>query len=263
MNRRELMQMLALLGAGAGAWRSTATAAHPGLDPAAPRPRFVCLVYPHMLLLDLVPALTAFDLTMGDIELVWKERRPLAAEPGLSLQPTRTFDEVAPGPDVLFVPGGMRGTAACMEDPELLAFLARIGGSARYVTSVCTGSLVLGAAGLLRGYRATGYWPTLDLLPRLGAIVARDRVVVDRNRITGGGITAGLDFGLMVASAIRGENWAKTIQLALEYAPAPPFDAGTPESAGPELSATTRRLLSAQLPLLERAATLAGARLKS
>lgn len=261
MNRRELMQLLAVA-AGGAPLHAAGAARHPGLDPSAPKPRFVCLVYPEMLALDLVPALTAFDLIMGEIDLVWKDRRPVRANPGLVIQPTRTFDEVAPAPDVLFVPGGMRGTAACIEDPVLLDFLRRVGTSARYVTSVCTGSLVLGAAGLLRGYRATGYWPTLHLLPPLGAVLAKERVVVDRNRITGGGITAGLDFGLMVAAAIRGENWAKTIQLALEYAPAPPYDSGTPETAGPEITKVTERLLSAQLPLIEAAVTRAGTRLR-
>jgi cyclohexyl-isocyanide hydratase len=185
----------------------------------------------------------------------------VSAEPKLTIQPTHSFADVRESPDVLFVPGGLRGTAACLEDPEILSFIRRVGASARFVTSVCTGSLVLGAAGLLRGYRATGYWPTLHLLPPLGASVGKERVVFDRNRITGGGITAGLDFGLIVAAAIRGEDWAKTIQLMLEYAPAPPFNAGTPETAGPAVKAVTERLLAQQMPLLEAAAMRAGRRL--
>jgi cyclohexyl-isocyanide hydratase len=118
-----------------------------------------------------------------------------------------------------------------MEDAEVLQFLAEKGKTARYVTSVCTGSLILGAAGLLNGYKATSYWNTRDVLKELGAIPTKGRVVVDRNRITGGGVTAGIDFGLKVAALLTNETYAKAIQLYLEYDPAPPFNSGSPEKA--------------------------------
>ena len=118
-----------------------------------------------------------------------------------------------------------------MEDEEVLGFLTERETEARYVTSVCTGSLVLGAAGLLRDYRATTHWLSMDLLSMFGTEPVRERVVKDRNRITGGGITAGIDFGLTVAAEIAGEDVAKEIQLMMEYDPAPPFDSGSPESA--------------------------------
>jgi cyclohexyl-isocyanide hydratase len=162
--------------------------------------------------------------------------------------------------DVLFVPGGLKGTVALMRDKEVLDFLANRGARARYVTSVCTGSLALGAAGLLNGYRATSHWYVRDLLPLMGAIVAPDRVVVDRNRITGGGVTAGLDFGLTLVAALRGDEYARRIQLLLVSAPKPPFDAGEPESAG---STLVQEVLDRRMPLIAAArsaiAGLAGA----
>jgi len=129
------------------------------------------------------------------------------------------------------VPGGLKGTIPAMRDPAVIAFLADRGARARFVTSVCTGSLLLGAAGLLDGYKATSYWMVRDLLPLFGAEPVPARVVIDRNRITGGGATAGLDFGLTLASMLRGEDHAKTLQLLVEYDPQPPFDAGAPERA--------------------------------
>ena len=120
---------------------------------------------------------------------------------------------------------------------SVLRFLAERGKTARFVTSVCTGALVLGAAGLLEGYKATTHWATYEALAALGATVEHRRVVTDRNRVTGGGVTAGIDFGLTLLAELRGEVVAKTTQLVLEYDPAPPFDAGTPAAAGPELTA--------------------------
>ena len=135
------------------------------------------------------------------------------------------------GCDVLFVPGGVPGTFTMMEDKEVLSFLAEKGQNARFVTSVCTGSLILGAAGLLNGYKATSHWATHDVLKELGAIPTKGRVVSDRNRITGGGVTAGIDFGLQIAANLRNQDYAEAIQLYLEYDPAPPFNAGSPEKA--------------------------------
>lgn len=197
------------------------------------------LVYPGMFLQDLVGPLAMFEALMNrDIHLVWKNLDLVSNEkpehPALiPVRPTITFKDCPRNLDVLFVPGGVPGTLTMMEDPEVLAFLADQGKTARYVTSVCTGSLILGAAGLLNGYKATSHWVTLDVLSELGAIPTKGRVVVDRNRITGGGVTAGIDFGLKIVSLLRNDDYAKAVQLYLEYNPEPPFDAGSPEKAPP------------------------------
>lgn len=195
------------------------------------------LVYPGMFLQDLVGPLTMFEALMNrDIHLLWKNRQPVGPEkpehPGLiPVPPTRTFAECPEKLDVLFVPGGVPGTLTMMEDKEVLDFLADRGAKAKWVTSVCTGSLILGAAGLLKGYRATSYWATLDVLPTFGATPVKRRVVTDRNRITGGGVTAGLDFGLDLVARLRTPEYAKAVQLYLEYDPAPRFNAGSPAKA--------------------------------
>ena len=195
------------------------------------------LVYPGMFLQDLVGPLAVFESLMNrDIHLVWKDINPVGNEKPehpvlIPVKPTTTFKDCPKNLDVLFVPGGVPGTFTMMEDPEVLAFLAEQSKTARYITSVCTGSLILGAAGLLNGYKATSHWSTLDVLSELGAIPTKERIVVDRNRITGGGVTAGIDFGLKIVSLLRNENYAKAVQLYLEYNPEPPFDAGTPEKA--------------------------------
>jgi cyclohexyl-isocyanide hydratase len=195
------------------------------------------LVYPSMFLQDLIGPLTVFESLMNkEIHLLWKDTEPVGNEPGqpaalVPVKPTTAFKDCPRQLDVLFVPGGVPGTLTVMEDPEVLAFLADQGARARYVTSVCTGSLILGAAGLLKGYRAASYWATRDVLRDLGAIPSRQRVVMDRNRITGGGVTAGIDFGLSLIAKLRSPAYAKTVQLYLEYDPQPPFDAGSPEKA--------------------------------
>jgi len=195
------------------------------------------LVYPGMFLQDLVGPLTVFESLMNrDIHLLWKDLEAVGGEnpakpPLIPVTPTTTFANCPEALDVLFVPGGVPGTLTMMEDKEVLAFLAAKGKTARFVTSVCTGSLILGAAGLLNGYRATSHWATHDVLKELGAIPTRRRVVVDRNRITGGGVTAGIDFGLQIASQLRSRAYAEAIQLYLEYDPNPPFNAGSPGKA--------------------------------
>jgi cyclohexyl-isocyanide hydratase len=198
------------------------------------------LVYPGMFLQDLVGPLTMFEALMNrDIHLVWKNRQPVGPEksehPGMiPVPPTCTFAECPQQLDVLFVPGGVPGTLTMMEDKEVLDFLADRGSKAKWITSVCTGSLILGAAGLLKGYKATSYWATLDVLPTLGATPVRRRVVTDRNRVTGGGVTAGLDFGLDLIARLRTPAYAQAVQLYLEYDPAPRFNAGSPAKAPPE-----------------------------
>jgi cyclohexyl-isocyanide hydratase len=191
----------------------------------------------------LFPDLTQLDLT-GPYEvfsrmprtrvlLVSNSLEPVRSDKGLALLPDVTFAD-APALDILCVPGG-NGVLPAMENEGLMQFLRQQGQSARYLTSVCTGSLLLAAAGLLDGYRATTHWLSLDLLALLGVETVQERVVIDRNRITGGGVTAGIDFGLVIAAQLFGERVAREIQLMLEYNPAPPFDSGSPEKAGPEL----------------------------
>jgi transcriptional regulator GlxA family with amidase domain len=205
---------------------------------APARPKIAMLLYPGLTPLDLIAPQAAFAATT-ETHLVWKTTDPVESDSGVVLQPTTTFADCPADLDVLFVPGGM-GQASVAADEEVLEFLADRGARARYVTSVCGGSLILGAAGLMRGYRATTHWTGVDALALFGAEYAEGRVVFDRNRITGGGVTAGLDFGLVVLARLLGEDVAKLTQLMLEYAPAPPFDAGSPETAGPELTAMAR-----------------------
>jgi len=155
---------------------------------------------------------------------------------------------------VLFVPGGTTGTLKMMEDAEVLAFLKSRTEKSDYVTSVCTGSLVLGAAGLLKGYKATCHWGARDILNVLGAEPVDERVVWDRNRVTGAGVTAGLDFALSLAARLKGENYAKAVQLMMEYEPNPPFKAGSPASAGSGLTNFMRVMFA---PLLKSAMSAA------
>ncbi len=149
--------------------------------------------------------------------------------------------------DVLCVPGG-GGCTDAMQDPAYMAEITRLAGTARYVTSVCTGSLILAAAGLLRGKRATSHWAWLDMLPLFGAIPEAGRVVRDGNVFTGGGVTAGIDFALTLATELVGAEVAQAIQLGLEYAPAPPFNSGSPETAPAEVMALVRARMAATMP---------------
>jgi cyclohexyl-isocyanide hydratase len=188
------------------------------------------LIFHDMTQLDFTGPYEVFSQMEGcEVRVIGKSREPVVAKGGLKFLPDTTLAH-APQLDVLFVPGGP-GVGALMEDRVVLEFLRRQAVQAKYVTSVCTGALVLGAAGLLKGYRATTHWLSLDLLPLFGVSVAKDRVVIDRNRITGGGVTAGIDFALVIAAQVLGEAAAKTIQLLIEYNPAPPFACGHPDSA--------------------------------
>ena len=169
------------------------------------------------------------SLPGAKVHLIWKRIEPVTSDSVLVLTPTTTFAD-CPQLDVICVPGGF-GTDDMINDEEMLAFLRKQAGGAKYITSVCTGSLVLGAAGLLKGYRATTHWTAMDFLSAFGAIPTKTRVCVDRNRVTGGGVTAGIDFALTIAAEIAGAETAQAIQLQIEYAPAPPFAAGTPGGA--------------------------------
>ena len=200
------------------------------------------LLFPVVTQLDLTgPAQVLSRVPNAKVHLVWKTREPVRTDVGFCIVPTTTFEE-CPQLTVLCVPGGF-GVGDQLTDGETLAFLRRQGERARYVTSVCNGSLVLGAAGLLRGYRSACHWMWRKYLPRFGAEPVAERVVRDRNRISGGGVTAGIDFGLALAAELAGAETAKLLQLAFEYDPDPPFDCGSPEKAGHE---RVQRLAAAQ-----------------
>jgi len=192
------------------------------------------VLYPGMTALDMIGPQTVFSgLPGAQIHRVWKTLEPITADDGMVIVPDTTFADCPPV-DVICIGGG-RGQGAIVSDSEILGFLREQGSQAKFVTSVCGGSEFLARAGLLEGYRAATHWAARKQLAELGIEVGTERVVVDRNRITGGGVTAGIDFGLVIAQALYGEDIAKISQLLMEYDPAPPFDVGSPEKAGPEL----------------------------
>lgn len=217
------------------------------------------LVFPDMTQLDFTGPYEVFAQLPGcRVKVIAKTSQAVAARGGLKFIPDTTIDD-APPLDLIFVPGGP-GVGALMEDRKVLEFLRHQAQQAKYVTSVCTGALVLGAAGLLKGYRATTHWLSLELLPIFGAIAMPDRVVFDRNRVTGGGVTAGIDFALTISGEIMGAETAKTIQLLIEYNPAPPFACGHPDTADAAIVENLRRtrapMQAARLEQAKRAATL-------
>ena len=188
------------------------------------------LLFPRLTQLDMTGPFEVFSRVPGaKVRLVWKTTEPVRSDTGLAMLPDTTLDD-CPQLDVICVPGGP-GVAALMEDETVLAFLRKQAAGARYVTSVCTGALVLGAAGLLRGKRATTHWASHDFLAALGATPVDARVVRDGNLFTGGGVTAGIDFALTLAAELVSMEAAQAIQLQIEYAPNPPFNAGTPGTA--------------------------------
>jgi len=191
--------------------------------------RIAMLLYPGMTALDVVgPQNLLAGLAPGNLHLVAATTGPVSSDTGIDLVATTSYADCPADLDVLFVPGG-DSTPAQMQDAATLAFLRDRASRAQWVTSVCTGSLILGAAGLLDGYRATSHWCVRgSVLPLLGAIPVDERVVFDRNRVTAAGVSAGLDFALALAARLRGEDYARTAQLVAEYTPQPPFDAGSP-----------------------------------
>ncbi|NOT89025.1 MAG: DJ-1/PfpI family protein [Lysobacter sp.] len=194
--------------------------------------KIAMLLYPGFTALDLVGPQYFFANLMGaSVQLVAKDRAPVMSDTGLAIVPTATLEECPADLDVLFVPGSGGGVLDAMEDPALVAFVADRGARAKWVTSVCTGSLLLARAGLLTGYRATGHWVAREVLADFGAIPVNERVVRDRNRMTGAGVSAGLDLGLAMTAELRDRAYAEGVQLLAEYAPKPPFDAGTPDTA--------------------------------
>ncbi|MBN9045343.1 MAG: DJ-1/PfpI family protein [Rhizobiales bacterium] len=205
--------------------------------------RFAILCFPGVQQLDLTGPYEVFASARDtEVHLVWKTLPPVRASTGLWLTPTTTFAD-APDFDVICVPGG-GGVNALLNDEDVLTFLRTKAARAWFVTSVCTGSLLLGRAGLLNGCRAATHWNAMDLLERLGAVPTQGRVVRDGTVITAGGVTSGIDFGLSVIAELMGQDEAETIQLMLEYAPAPPFEAGLPERARAEILAEARQRLA-------------------
>lgn len=269
MNRREFTgaipigMMAAVTGFDHAALAQTATPPAPASAPNnAPRLQIGALIYPRMILLDLAGPQTVFNLMRAEVHLIAKELAPVPTDVGVSIMPTLTFEQCPADLDVIFVPGGLEGTVAAMNDPATVGFLADRGSRAKYVTSVCTGSLLLGAAGLLRGHAATSHWYVRDLLGLMGATPKADRVVVDRNRITGAGVTAGLDFALEFARQLRGDEPPRLFELVLEYDPKPPFAAGTPELAGAPLTERVRQIRGPAIAAAKEAVERAAERLK-
>ena len=194
------------------------------------------LVFPNLTQLDLTgPYEVLARLPGAETRLLWKDLDPVRSEHGMRISPDTTFADCPPL-DLVLVPGGA-GINPLLEDAEVLGFLRRAAAEARYVVGICTGSLVLGAAGLLRGKRAGTHWMSRELLRAFGAEPVAERVVVDGNIFTGGGVTAGIDVALTVAAEISGRAAAEAIQLDIEYDPAPPFVSGSPETADPAVLA--------------------------
>jgi cyclohexyl-isocyanide hydratase len=218
------------------------------------------LLFPGLTQLDMTgPAQVLSRLPGAKLDLVWVDTNPVMTDAGFAIVPTATFADV-PRADILCIPGGI-GVADVMNHDGAMAWIRQVGADATWVTSVCTGSLILGAAGLLRGYKATSHWAWHHHLALFGAEPVKARTVFDRNRVTGGGVTAGIDFALALAKEMHGEAVAKTLQLAFEYDPAPPVDAGSPEKAGPEIVAACLARTTAVAPNREAELKKAAVRL--
>jgi cyclohexyl-isocyanide hydratase len=189
------------------------------------------VLFPDLTQLDLTgPLQVLARLPQSRVIVAAKSRAPVPSDCGLSLLPTHSFAE-APPFDLICVPGGVKGVIGAIGDRETIDFVRRQATGAKYITSVCTGAFVLGVAGLLQGRRATTHWAYTELLPLVGAKHEKARIVRDGNLFSAGGVTAGVDFGLAVVAEVAGEAVARSIQLGIEYDPAPPFDSGHPDRA--------------------------------
>ena len=209
------------------------------------------VVFPNLTQLDFTGPLQVLHRLPGaTTHIVAKTRAPVPSDCPLTIPPTATFADCPPL-DLLCVPGGF-GVDQAMEDEETIAFVRRAGAHAKYVTSVCTGAFILGAAGLLRGKRATTHWAYHHFLPRVGAIPVQERVVRDGNTFTGGGVTAGVDFAFVVLNEIAGPTVAQTVQLGIEYDPKPPFVGGSPARAPVEIKAAADQRYAPRLPEFEK-----------
>lgn len=218
------------------------------------------VLFPNLTQLDLTGPWEVFAKLPGaTCHLLAPDLQPVkSSSAGLTILPTTTYAD-CPQLDVVCVPGGP-GHLQAMEDKATLDFLTRQAPGCRYVTAVCTGALVLGAAGLLRGYRATTHWMSLERLTAFGAEPVSDRVVTDRNRVTGGGVTAGIDFGLALVAVLAGETVAREIQLQIEYEPQPPYG-GNPRTAAPETVAALRGRLGGYAAAMAEVDARAAARI--
>lgn len=192
------------------------------------------LVYPGFTTLDLIGALQPLTQVPGaKTEIVARNSGANPTDTGASIMADATFETASSAPDIILVPGGGTPSIDVLEDDATMEFLAKQGETASWVVAVCTGSLLLGKAGLLKGYKAASHWAVIHTLDAFGAIPVHERVVIDRNRCTGGGVTAGIDIGLTLAGQLAGDDMARVIELILEYNPAPPFGTGHPALADP------------------------------
>ncbi|MGV7960475.1 DJ-1/PfpI family protein [Photorhabdus tasmaniensis] len=207
------------------------------------KPTLAFVIFPGITPLDMIGPATA--LAVGEwlnIEYVWHNLLPVRTElEHISFSPSMTFEQLDKV-DILCVPG-TGNPYALLSELDMLDWIYKVGSKASWVTSVCTGSILLGAAGLLKGYKAATHWSMMDDLSKFGAIPVNERVVIDRNRVTGGGVTAGIDFGLTLLAEIKGEKYAQAAQLALQYNPEPPFNSGMPELAGKEITNATHQAI--------------------
>ena len=208
------------------------------------------LIYPDFTTLDLIGALQPLAQFPGaKTEIVAREAGANPTDSGAAIMADATFATASTSPDVILVPGGGTPSIDVLEDEATMEFLARQGESAGWVVAVCTGSLLLGKAGLLKGYKAASHWAVIDTLDAFGATPVHERVVIDRNRCTGGGVTAGVDIGLTIAGQLAGQDMARVIELILEYNPAPPFGTGHPTIADPATLSMARAGTEAVMPV--------------
>ncbi len=212
------------------------------------------LIYPGFTAIDAIgPEYILSGMMGATVRFVAKSAKPVRTESGVEIIPQLTFAECPRKPTLFIVPGGVAGTIAAIQDPTTVEFIREVGGAAKMAGSVCTGSLLLGSAGLLQGYAATSHWQTLNLLPMVGAKPNDQRVVFDRNRVTAAGVTAGLDFALELVKRYRGDFYAKGMQLLAQYDPQPPFPGGgDPKTADP---AVVSLLNEMHVPLVEKFST--------
>ncbi|WP_447775067.1 DJ-1/PfpI family protein [Variovorax boronicumulans] len=222
--------------------------------------RILALLFPRFTAIDLIGPANCWGLIPGvQFQFAAAQAGALPMDfggPQADIVATHDFTTCWQDPDVLLVPGGGRAAFEALDDDLYLDAIARIGANAGWVTSVCNGSLLLGAAGLLKGYKAACYWYSRDGLALFDAEPVNERVVIDRNRATGGGMTAGVDFGLHMIGQWAGESNGALTELLMEYAPQPPFGSGRPELASPDTLATARGILQTEMPN-ERAAQAA------
>lgn len=244
--RRDFV-LASLIGAMASVTRGGAPEPEPSADsPEQPlggagKEQVAILLYPGFTALDVFGPHHFFILMTGArVHLVAETDQPVATDSGVRVQPTKSFADCPEKLTVLLVPGGTLGTLSAARNPAVRDFLRSRGAHADWIASVCTGSLILGAAGLLDGYRATSHWLVRDQLKLFGATPVDERVVVDRNRVTGAGVTAGLDFGLTLVERLRGREYAQGVQLISEYDPQPPLDAGSVAKSDPKSVAMLR-----------------------